>query len=238
MTEATPQTNVFQSNAGKAIVIRVGRDDYARIPVRTHVITAKDAITDVVQTYASPRLVSGDIIFISERIVAITQGRAFPIRDIAPSPLAKFLVRFVHRSPYGIGLASPWTMELAIREAGVVRILIAAFAAAVTKPLGIRGVFYRVCGKGIAAIDGPCSYTLPPYNEYAKLGPAHPNRTAAEIARVIGAKVVIIDANDLGVAVLGRSDRRISDQFCKDVFRDNPLGQSREQTPIALVRKV
>jgi len=43
---------------------------------------------------------------------------AFPIKDIRPSFLAKFLVKFVHKSPYGIGLGSPWTMELAIKEGG------------------------------------------------------------------------------------------------------------------------
>ena len=30
----------------------------------------------------------------------------------------------------------------------------------------------------------------------------------------------------------------ISIDFCKQVFKDNPLGQSAESTPIAIVRKV
>ncbi len=41
----------------------------------------------------------------------------------------------------------------------------------------------------------------------------------------------------LGVAVLGRSSKNISDAFCKEVFKDNPLGQSAEQTPLCIVRK-
>lgn len=147
------------------------------------------------------------------------------------------MVKFVHKSPYGIGLGSPYTMELAIREAGVIRILLGVVAAAVTKPFGMKGVFYRVVGKNINAIDGPCDYTIPPYNEYAKLGPAKPNKVAEEIEKKTGHKTVIIDANDLGVVVLGKSDRTISDDFCKKVFKDNPLGQSKEQTPICIVRK-
>ena len=33
------------------------------------------------------------------------------------------------------------------------------------------------------AIDGPCDYTLPPYNHYAKMAPDHPNEAAAELAK-------------------------------------------------------
>lgn len=226
------------SNPGKNLNIEVDGAMYARLPVKTHVITERDDILVIVSKYAAPHLRNGDILFVSERIVAITQGRAFPIKDIVPSRLAKLLVRFVHKSPYGIGLGSPWTMELALREAGAARILFAAFCSAITKPFGMRGVFYQVVGKNINAIDGPCDYTLPPYNEYAKLGPAEPDKVAKEIKEKIGNEVVIIDANDLGVAAMGKSSKNITDDFCKKVFRDNPLGQSKEQTPLCVVRRV
>lgn len=228
----------LQPNQGKQIKIEVDGIHYARFPIKTRVITDRDDIINIATDYAKPHLQSDDFLFISERVVAISQGRAFPIKDIKPSRLAKFLVKFVHKSPYGIGLGSPWTMELAIREAGVVRILFAAFISALTKPFGIRGVFYKVVGKNINAIDGPCSYTLPPYNEYAKLGPKNPHDVARELAEKLGVRVVIIDANDLGVAILGKSDKNISDDFCKQVFRDNPLGQSSEQTPLCIVQKI
>ncbi len=228
----------MQPNQGKTIEIAYGGHSYARFPVRTHIVMKGDDIVAVCAKHALPHMRSGDMIFVSERVVAISQGRAYPIKDIHPSWLARLLVRFVRKSPYGIGLGSPWTMELAIREAGPFRILCAAFASAVTKPFGMRGVFYRVVGRNINAIDGPCSYTLPPYNGYAKLGPANPHGVAREIADAIGHGAVIIDANDLGVAVLGKSDTGISDDFAKGVFRDNPLGQSSEQTPLAIVRRL
>lgn len=227
----------LKPNAGKKLVIFHEELSYARYPVRTHIVTSQDEIVSICRTYAGPHVLPGDYLFVSERVVAISQGRAFPIKDIVPSFLAKVLVRFVHKSKHGIGLGSPWTMELAIREAGAFRILLAALASAVTKPFGIRGVFYHVVGNNINAIDGPCSYTLPPYNDYAKLGPAHPHRVAHEIAIALGCRVVIIDANDLGVAVLGKSNKGITDAFCKAVFRDNPLGQSSEQTPLCIVRR-
>lgn len=233
-------TNSFcdwQANKGKDLFIEVDGVKYARLPIRTHVITARNDIFKIVEQYVKQHLKEKDIIFISERVVAITQGRAFPINKIKPSWLARFLVKFVHKSPYGIGLGSPWTMELALREAGILCILFAAFVSAITKPFGIKGLFYIIAGKSVAAIDGPCHYTLPPYNEYAKLGPKNPDKVARDLKNSFGCDVVIIDANDLGVAVLGKSSSRITDDFCRKVFRDNPLGQSDQQTPIAIVRK-
>jgi F420-0:gamma-glutamyl ligase-like protein len=229
--------NTLKPNNGKNLSILVDEILWDRFPVKTSIVTNKDKIENIVSQYAGPHLQAGDLLFISERIVAISQGRAFPIKDIKPSKLANFLVKFVHKSPYGIGLGSPWTMELAIREAGILRIVFAAFCSAVTKPFGWKGVFYHVVGKNINAIDGPCSYTLPPYNEYAKLGPKNPNKVARDLSNKFNCPVIIIDANDLGVNVLGRSSKNITFEFCQAVFKDNPLGQSSEQTPMCIVRK-
>ena len=230
--------NNLKPNIGKNLYIKFNGHKYARLPIKTHVITKNDNIVEICRKYASPHLQKNDLLFVSERIVAISQGRAFLVKDIKPSLLAKFLAKFVHKSPYGIGLGSPWTMELAIKEAGVLRIVIGTLVALVTKPFGIRGIFYKIVGKNINAIDGPCDYTLPPYNKYAKLGPSEPNKVAEKIKREIGQNIVIIDANDLGVAVLAKTNKNISDMFCKNVFKDNPLGQSSQQTPLCIVRKI
>jgi F420-0:gamma-glutamyl ligase-like protein len=227
-------------NTGKSLEIQTSGGVYARFPVKTHVVATGENILEVVQKYAVPHMQAGDILFVSERVVAISQGRAYAISDIVPSRLAKFLVRFVHKSPYGIGLGSPWTMELAIREAGAFRILLATAASALTKPFGLRGVFYHVVGNNINAIDGPCDYTIPlaSGDRYAKLGPKNPGKVAQELANTLGHEVVIIDANDLGANILGKSKNAPTDDLCKAIFRDNPLGQSGEQTPLCIVRKV
>lgn len=227
---------VLGPNPGKQLNITVNGRVYQRFPIQTHTVLSSDTIPAIVDTYARPHVQPGDMLFISERIVAITQGRAFPIKDIHPSRLANFLVRFVHKSPYGIGLGSPWTMELAIREAGALRIILGAIVAAITKPFGLKGMFYRVVGKNINAIDGPCDYTLPPYNEYAKLGPKNPDKVARSLRDQLHCEVIIIDANDLGVNILGKSDRTLEDSFLESLFKDNPLGQSTERTPMAIVR--
>ena len=225
-------------NPGKSLTIPTSRGAYARYPIKTHVVMRGENLKSIVEQYAGPHMRSGDLLFISEKIVAISEGRAFPVADIKPSLLARFFVHFVQKTPHGIGLGSPWTMELAIREAGVARILLAALASALTKPFGMRGVFYRVVGHNINAIDGPCAYTLPPYNTYAKLGPKNPIQTAKELAAAFCLPVVIIDANDLGRVILGSSEPESEFTFFGELFKDNPLGQTSEQTPLALVRKV
>lgn len=210
---------------------------YQRLALKTHVISEKDDIVKVVSHYTNNKLQPADTVFISERVVAITQGRAIPITKIKPSWWANFLVKFVYKPSWGIGIGSPWTIELAIREAGLWRILLAGAVAATTRPLGIRGLFYRIVGHGVNAIDGPTSYTLPPGNKSATLGPKDPDKVAQKIKDKIGVEVVIIDANDIGVRVEGATvgvDRK----WACAVFTDNPLGQSHEQTPIAIVRKV
>jgi len=227
--------NNLNPNIGKQLEREVAGKIYIRLPIKTHVVKKEDDIADIVEKYAQSHFREGDTLAISEKVVAITQGRSFPIKDIKPSWLANLLVKFVFKPKWGIGLGSPWTMELALREAGVSRILLAALASALTKPFGVRGVFYRVAGKNINAIDGPTPYTLPPYNEYAKLAPKDPDKVAKGLMEKFNVPVAIIDANDIGVQVLG-SSKGVDKELIRGIFKDNPLGQTTEQTPLCIVR--
>lgn len=226
-------------NKGKNLAIDTPYGSYLRFPVKTHVVKAGDNLFEMMDKYVKPYLETGDMVFISEKIVAISQGRAFDIDDIKPRPLAKLLCKFVYKSPYGIGLGSPWTMELALREVGAPKMLFAAFFSAVTKPFGVRGVFYKIVGTKARAIDGPCDCTLPPYNHYAKMAPDKPDEVAKQLQEHLGGNLVaVMDANDIGREVLGVSTPALEIDMCKAIFHDNPLGQGTEQTPIAIVRKV
>jgi len=236
-TDERPMGVLDEPNEGRALQASLGGVVYARHPVRTHLVTAADDAAEVVRRYAGALGEDVRLVAVSERMVAITQGRSYPMDQIRTGRLARLLVRFVTRPGYGIGLGTAQTMQLAIDEVGAPRILFAAAASAVTKPFGIHGVFYRLAGRQAAAIDGPTSYTIPPYNQAATLGPRDPDRAARTIAAALDAPVAIIDANDAGCAVLGASpgvDRR----FVQRIFADNPLGQAREQTPICVVREV
>ncbi|HEX4529169.1 MAG TPA: asparagine synthase (glutamine-hydrolyzing) [Acidimicrobiia bacterium] len=211
---------------------------YARAPVRTRLFASGDSLVDgLVDALGDVELVPGDVVAVSEKAVAISQGRSYPVGDVQARPLARTLSRFVGRSASGIGLGIPATMELAIREAGEARILGATAAAAVTKPFGVKGVFYRVAGPAVRAIDGPTRGTIPPYDGHAKMGPADPDGVARDLSARLGVGVAVIDANDIGVNVLGVSSG-VDATLVASLLRDNPLGQGAQQTPVALLRPV
>jgi len=232
-----PTGPLSQPNAGRELLAAVDGVVYARQPVRTHLVTAADDAAEVVRRYTTALEEDVVLVAVSERMVAITQGRSHRMVDIRPGRLARLLVRFVTRPGYGIGLGTAETMQLAIDEVGAPRILLAAAVSAVTKPFGVHGLFYRIAGPQAAAIDGPTSYTIPPYNEAATLGPRDPDGAARTLAAAIDQPVAVIDANDAGCNVLGASPG-VDRQLVRRLFADNPLGQAREQTPIAIVRRV
>jgi asparagine synthase (glutamine-hydrolysing) len=182
---------------------------------------------------------------VSEKIVAITQGRSYFIWDIKTSFPARFLSKFVTRTPAGIGLGSPFTMQLAIQEVGLARVVFASIGGMVGKLVGKRGLFYILVGSNVRAIDGPTEYSVYPANVSAKLAPKDPEKVAAHLTKkikdVLPAKyrdnfggVVVIDSNDIGRNVLG-TDGTDDPKLYEEIFADNPLGQAHEQTPICLV---
>lgn len=227
-----------EANAGKSLEVTIDGVAYQRIPIRTHVVLAGEDLTEVVTRYAAKPLRDGDILFVTEKIVAITQGRAYPVDSIRPRRLATFLSRYVTKTSHGIGLGIPETMEMALRECGTPRILFAAAVAAVTKAFGRRGDFYRIAGSKARAIDGPTKNTIPPYDSQVVLGPERPNEVAAELRAALGKAidVAIVDINDFGGNILGSTLGRSGDVWLARILGDNPLGQDRQSTPLGIIR--
>ncbi len=226
------------ANEGKALEFTVDGIAYQRIPIKTHVVLAGEDLTAVVTAYAGEQLRDGDTLFVTEKIVAITQGRAYPVESIRPRRLARFLSRYVTKTSHGIGLGIPETMEMALRECGTPRILLAAAVAAVTKLFGRRGDFYRIAGSKARAIDGPTKNTIPPYDSQVVLGPERPNEVASELRTALGkaVDVAIVDINDFGGNILGSTLGRAGNARLAAILADNPLGQDRQSTPMGIIR--
>ena len=228
-----------EGNNNKEVIKEWNGISFFRYPVQTKTVKKEDNLIEILHTYCDGFLEDGDIIAIAESLVAVTQGRAYKFSEISYGFFAKLLSRFVTRTPSGIGLGTPQTMQLAINEVGILRILFAAFVAAMTKPFGIKGMFYRVAGERARGIDGPTENTLPPYNEYASLLPKNPNSVLKELEREFQKKNIrfcIIDANDIGVNLVGSYPKDFS-SLVKEMFSDNPLGQGSESTPFLIIRK-
>ncbi len=226
-------------NEGKKEYVESRGEWFGCYAVKTTVVTKEDRLDAVIEKFAVPVVQPGDIIFVSEKMVACTQGRAYPVRAIQAGFFARLLSRFVTQSPCGIGLSMPETMQCAINEIGLPRTLAAAFAGGIGKILHKKGWFYVIAGERAAAIDGPCDCTLPPYNEYVVLGPQNPDLIAKGISRQLGGNLVlVVDANDLGCKILGASERIADAGKYLELLVQNPLGQNSQCTPIGILRPV
>lgn len=228
-----------EANAGKALTVTIEGIAYARIPIRTRVVMPGDDLDEFIREYAPETVQPGDTLFVTEKIVAITQGRSYLVTDIEPRRLALFLSKYVTRTPYGIGLGMPETMEMALRECGTPRILFAAAVSAVTKAFGRKGDFYRIAGDKARAIDGPTSGTIPPYNKAVVLGPKKPREVATHLQTLLGGRihVAVVDINDLGGNILGSTLEKAGEKRLVAILKDNPLGQGHQSTPLGVIRR-
>jgi len=219
---------------------REGKSEEARevpvrvdaIPIRTHIVSEHERITDVVRRYVQGIARPGDVIAVAESVVAITQGRAVLPGSVRPGPLARMLCKLPGKDG---SLATPPAMQLAIREAGVGRVLLGTAAAGIGRVLGRKGDFFKVAGRSLAQIDDIAG-TMPPYDKHVILGPADPDEVAREIRAATGVDAVVVDVNDIGcVDVLGSTLSGKSDWLVR-ALAHNPFGNDDQQTPIVVLK--
>jgi len=215
----------------------IGGRTYDRAAVRTHLVHVKEPIVEVLQTYVAPVFRPGDFLVLSEKFVAITQGRVIHRSLVRPGLLARLLVKGVTKLKDDVGFSDPAKMQVAIMRAGWARMAFAMVGGGVTRLFGRHGDFYRLAGHRVAEIDGFNPHTVRPFNEFAMLGPEDPPRDAQAIEDATGWPVVIVDANNVNVEVLGASRGvPVPPADVRLAVLDNPLGQGEEQTPIVLMR--
>jgi hypothetical protein len=219
---------------GKLAVISRHRKICLRIPVRTHEIKPPDQLEEVFGRYTHGLLQKGDIVVLSEKMVAAAQGRLVATETIQPSWLAVFLAKKVKKTSYGIGLGSPESMQVAIWECGKLRILFAAVFGMIGKWIGLKSLFYRIAGRQAAWIDGDAPYGMLRGN--ITLGPAQPNQVCRQLAWRFGCQVAIMDVNDIGGCEICGASPACDRKLLIDLMKDNPLGQDVEQTPIGILR--
>lgn len=219
-------------------IIEVENQKYERIPVKTHMIHIKEPYETCIEHYVLPQIAPGDWIAISEKFMTISEGRVIHESVINPSWLAKFIVKGVKKYPDDIGYSHPRKMQVAIMQAGVCRMFFATILGGLTKLIGRHGDFYRIAGHRISEIDGFNPAAMPPFNEFAMLGPANPDKTCQDIEDNYKIPTVIIDGNNINTEILGMSKKiPITKAQAREILLDNPMGQNDELTPIIIVRK-
>lgn len=215
---------------------------WERIPVKTRLILKGDDLLEVIKDGLEEANVSplhDDILFVSEKAVGASQGRYYLLDDgsLKPRRLAVLLSRFVTKTPAGIGLGIPETMECALKECGITRILFAAFVSVLGKLFGRKGDFYRIAGAKARSIDGPTSGTIPPFNRAVSLAPENPDGVSRAIAKCFDCRTAVVDVNDLGGNILGTFPPDLDKDLLIEILSDNPLGQGTASTPVGIIRK-
>jgi len=218
------------------MTLRKDRDGMLRILVRTHSLTSHDEIGEVVERYAGKLLRPGDIVVLAETPVAITQGRAIPVKRMRPRLSARILWRFVRKVSYGVGLRNPYSMEAAIEECGELRIWFASIFGGFLRLLGHRGDFYLIAGIQARMIDAVGTSPVKPYDECVLKGPADPEGVVRGLKRRFGVEFAIMDINEIGGSWAVGAKSRIDTAALENLKRDNTRGQSAQLTPIAIVR--
>ena len=233
----------FVANESKKVEIETSTGVYQRHAIQTHFVQIGENYIDLIERYVKPLYEEGDLLSISEKVIALCQKRVVYRKDMKISWLAKFLSRFAiqHNSAgIGVGAGTPHKMQLIIMICGLPRVLLAAFCSAVTKLFGKKGVFYKVCGHEVDGIDGLIDYDISfkEYVDYGILNPENPSGVCDEIYEKTGVKAMIIDASDIDCVILGkcRNVTLTDEQLC-EIVRDNPAGQEGQCTPFILIRK-
>ena len=228
----------FVANESKKVEIETSTGVYQRHAIQTHFVQIGENYIDLIERYVKPLYEEGDLLSISEKVIALCQKRIVYRKDIHPGFWAKLLCRFVHVTPAGPGAGTPHKMQLIIMICGLPRVLLAGFVSAVTRPFGVKGLFYKICGHGVAGIDG--FYFRSSFDRYktlALINPEHPVELSNEIEKECGIPIVIMDANDIDQNQLGKCDDfPLTDDQIQDAMKDNPSGQGGELTPLILIR--
>jgi hypothetical protein len=222
--------------AGATPPVEVGGRSYERILVHTHLIHIKEDLKPLLDSQVRPLLKDGDFVAMSEKVVAISEGRVVHYSVVRAGPLARLIVKGTRKYEHDVAFSDPRKMQVAIMQTGSARAAFAMVVGGVTRLFGRHCDFYRIAGHRIAEIDGFNPDTVPPFNEFAMLGPADPDKACAAYARFLGHPVVIIDGNNINVEVLGMSpDMPVDKATARLVLLDNPMGQGDELTPFVIV---
>ena len=201
----------YYHNPGKALEIEVAGERYLRHGIRTHFVEVGEDYLDLFRRYVVPVYRPGDWVAVSEKVAALCQGRVIHRQEIQVTWLARLLAKCVRQTPAGPGMGLPVKMQFALDQEGRARVLWAALRAGLDKLRGIHGTFYRLL----------------------------PDRLCDQVDEKTGVQSYIVDANGLGVELMGKSSGITAPEtWLTEVIRDNPAGQEEQMTPFILVRRL
>lgn len=206
--------------------------------MRTHFIGAGEPLEKILERYVLPYLEKDDIVILGQKIVSLSQSKIIYKKDLKVGFWAKFLSKFAKKTPYGFSVGNPLKMQIAIDLAGLPRIFLAGIFGFLSKIFGISGNFYRLAGHQISRLDGFYGGAFSQYEEMGILPPKNCSELCGKLKEKYDFSFVVADINDFGGTILGASrDLKGREKLILEILRDNPAGQSNQQTPILILRQ-
>ena len=202
------------------------------IPVRTPLVHPGEDFVTMIAEAVNGIARAGDVIAVSETAVAIAQGQAVSAEYVRPSRLAYFLSK---RAGAMATVNQPESLQIVIDQVGQPRVIFAALMHVLGRFIGQRGLFYRVMGEAVTAIDGYTG-TLPPFGNAIVLSPQNPDAYCESIKERTGADAAIVDANDLEKAKVLGASHAVNRRHVECALLSNPHGNSDEQTPLVVLK--
>ena len=223
---------------GKKVEIEVNGKTYLRKSIKTHFVKQGESYIELIKKYVLPNYKEGDFISMSEKIIALCQNRVVKREELKIGFWAKFLSKFASHPDTGVGVGETIKMQYAIKKVGLLKVIWASLASAVTKLFGKKGVFYEIVGQEVSGLDGFYDHVWSEYRDIGIEMPSNPKGVCNEIKEKLGISCMLVDANDLGQEILGYSDD-LEDKkdVLKEFIKDNPAGQGNECTPIILMHE-
>ena len=181
------------------------------------------------------------VVCLGSKVTAVLQNRVIRENNIHPSLLCQIATRFGTKTEHGVGVAGhPKKIQVAIDEVGLIRILFALGVSGLEKTvlkLGLihkrLGLFFVIAGDQVKGIDG-----LSHDDGYEHHVLRYPNneRFLSDLLGTIEYPVSLVDINDIGgtVSAITPNCPLTRDEIFT-ALRDNPFGQHKERTPIAVI---
>ncbi|QTE68693.1 F420-0--gamma-glutamyl ligase [Clostridiales bacterium] len=211
---------------------------YDRFAIQTHFVEVGEDQAELVKRYVLPISREGDVLSFGAKVMAMCTRNVFTKEQVRPGFWAKLLSPHASETVAGIGMHDPYKLQLAINMVGAPRVVFASVVSAITKPFGVKGLFYKIVGKGVAGIDGfYYRSSFERYKDLALVNNENAQELCDELEQKTGIPVVLMDANDIDQNQLGKcGDFPLTDEEIQDAMADNPSGQGGELTPLILIR--
>jgi hypothetical protein len=249
-----------QTPAATPAPVSADRVSWARLPVRTEVITPGDKLTEKAAWYVA-EFAAGLLadkpyrgalrqpwyVLIAAKPVAVAEGLARDVWEIRPGWPARLLSRLGGRRT---GLGTPWAAQVAIEEGGALRTLAAAGCAAV----GRIGWYERLASPRLRSVRGPREAAVAPAHVAVVPPPSQPDTVAIDLVAALRnalpaeeyvalAGCAVVGVDEWGCRLLGWGGRDrgagtgpvpCPPEVIEALCVDNPFGQGGEQTPLVI----